>query len=61
MPVYITYFTMARDIDGTLRSFNDIYGRDAPVIASFNAPRVGNRSRVTNEEVVPIVDDLQTS
>ena len=61
MPVYITYFTMARDIDGTLRSFNDIYGRDAPVIASFNAPRVGNRARVTNEEVVPIVDDLQTS
>lgn len=61
MPVYITYFTMARDIDGTLRTFNDIYGRDAPVLASFNAPRVGNRSRVTNEEVVPIVDDLQTS
>jgi len=61
MPVYITYFTMARDIDGTLRTFNDIYGRDAPVIASFNAPRVGNRSRVTSEEVVPIVDDLQTS
>jgi len=61
MPVYITYFTMARDIDGTLRTFDDIYGRDAPVIASFNAPRVGNRSRVTSEEVVPIVDDLQTS
>jgi murein L,D-transpeptidase YcbB/YkuD len=61
MPVYITYFTMARDIDGTLRTFNDIYGRDAPVIASFNAPRVGNRARVTSEEVVPIVDDLQTS
>jgi murein L,D-transpeptidase YcbB/YkuD len=61
MPVYITYFTMARDIDGTLRTFNDIYGRDAPVLASFNAPRVGNRARVTDEEVVPIVDDLQTS
>jgi murein L,D-transpeptidase YcbB/YkuD len=61
MPVYITYFTMARDIDGSLRTFNDIYGRDAPVIASFNAPRVGNRARVTSEEVVPIVDDLQTS
>src|SRR5688500_621507 len=61
MPVYITYFTMARDIDGTLRTFNDIYGRDAPVIASFNAPRVGNRARVTSEEVKEIVDDLQTS
>ena len=61
MPVYITYFTMARDIDGELKTFSDIYGRDAPVLASFNAPRVGNRSRVTNEEVIEIVDDLQTS
>jgi len=61
MPVYITYFTMARDIDGDLKTFSDIYGRDAPVLASFNAPRVGNRSRVTSEEVIEIVDDLQTS
>jgi len=61
MPVYITYFTMARDIDGELKTFNDIYGRDAPVLASFNAPRVGNRARVTSEEVKEIVDDLQTS
>jgi len=61
MPVYITYFTMARDIDGELKAFNDIYGRDAPVLASFEAPRVGNRSRVTSEEVIEIVDDLQTS
>ncbi|KRA79777.1 L,D-transpeptidase family protein [Altererythrobacter sp. Root672] len=61
MPVYITYFTMARDIDGQLRTFNDLYGRDAAVIASFKAPRVGNRSRVTDEEVIEIVDDLQTS
>lgn len=61
MPVYITYFTMGRDIEGNLRTFNDIYGRDAPVLASLEAPRVGNRDRVTDEEVVPIVDDLQTS
>jgi len=61
VPVYITYFTMARDIDGTLRTFNDIYGRDAPVLASFEKPRVGNRSRVTDEEVIEIQDDLQTS
>lgn len=61
MPVYITYFTMARDIDGQLQTFADIYGRDAPVLASFEAPRVGNRSRVTSEEVIEIVDDLQTS
>src|SRR6187402_2216600 len=43
LPVYITYFTMARDIDGELKTFDDIYGRDAPVLASFEAPRVGNR------------------
>ena len=61
MPVYITYFTMARDIDGQLRTFEDIYGRDAPVLASLDAPRVADRARVTSEEVVEIVDDLQTS
>ncbi len=61
MPVYITYFTMARDIDGELRTFEDIYGRDAPVLAALDAPRVADRARVTSEEVVEIVDDLQTS
>ena len=61
MKVYITYFTMARDIDGELKTFSDLYGRDAPVLASFEAPRVGNRARVTSEEVIEIVDDLQTS
>ncbi len=61
MPVYITYFTMARNIDGELKTFSDLYGRDAPVLASFEQPRVGNRARVTSEEVIEIVDDLQTS
>ncbi|MBS1240502.1 MAG: murein L,D-transpeptidase [Proteobacteria bacterium] len=60
-PVYITYFTMGRDIDGTLRTFDDIYGRDAPVVASFDQPRIANRARKTDEEVIEIVDDLQTS
>ncbi|MBO9498859.1 MAG: L,D-transpeptidase family protein [Novosphingobium sp.] len=59
-PVYITYFTMGRDINGQLRTFDDIYGRDAPVLASFDAPRVANRARKTSEEVVQIIDDLQT-
>ena len=60
-PTPAATLTMARDIDGQLKTFNDIYGRDAPVLASFNAPRVGNRARVTSEEVIEIVDDLQTS
>jgi murein L,D-transpeptidase YcbB/YkuD len=61
MPVYITYFTMARDIDGELRTFEDIYGRDAPVLAALRAPRVANRARVTDEEAVEIIDDLRTT
>jgi murein L,D-transpeptidase YcbB/YkuD len=54
MPVYITYFTMGRDINGELRSFDDIYGRDAPVLASFDQPREAVRARVTSEKVEAI-------
>ena len=61
MPVYITYFTMAQDINGKLATFADIYDRDAPVLASLDAPRKPNRSRVTGEQVIVIEDDLRTS
>lgn len=61
MPVYITYFTMGRDITGTLRTFRDLYGRDAPVLTALHAPRVADRGRTTKEKIVPIIDDLQTS
>ena len=57
MPVYITYFTMAQDIEGEMTTFKDIYGRDAAVIASFGDARKANRSRVTGEQVIPIEDD----
>lgn len=60
-PVYLTYFTMASDVDGQMRSFADIYGRDGPVLASFDKPRQTNRARKTDEEVIEIVDDMQTS
>jgi len=60
-PVYITYFTMGRDIDGQMKTYSDIYDRDAPVLASLDKPRVSNRARQTSEEVIEIVDDLQTS
>jgi murein L,D-transpeptidase YcbB/YkuD len=54
-PVYITYFTMARDVNGALRAFSDIYGRDRAVLASFNAPRqLHTMQRTTNEPVVAI-------
>lgn len=39
VPVFINYFTMASSGDGKLNSFADIYGRDAPVIASLSQPR----------------------
>lgn len=39
VPVFINYFTMASSGDGKLNSFADVYGRDAPVIASFSKPR----------------------
>ncbi|MGB3739582.1 MAG: L,D-transpeptidase family protein [Pontixanthobacter sp.] len=57
MPAYITYFTMAQDIDGTLKSFPDIYDRDAPVLEAFASPRKPDRSRITGEQVIEIEND----
>ena len=57
MPAYITYFTMGTTIDGEMVTFKDIYDRDAPVLAAFEAPRKANRSRVTDEEIIEIVND----
>ena len=58
-PIYITYFTMARDVTGAMKRFGDIYGRDAPVLASFKAPRqLHTDQRTSNEKVIEIVDDL---
>ncbi len=59
-PVYITYFTMGTDVDGQMRSFTDVYDRDAPVLAALDAPRQTDRARETSEEVVEIIDDMQT-
>ena len=60
-PAYITYFTYGVDVNGELREFSDIYGRDAPVLAALDAPRQRDRARETSEEAVEIIDDLQTS
>jgi len=57
MPAYITYFTMATDINGEMATFKDIYDRDAPVLASLDQPRVGNRSNVIDDEVIVIEND----
>ena len=60
-PVYITYLTYGVDVNGNLTKFADIYDRDAPVLAALDAPRERDRARKTSEEVVEIVDDLQTT
>lgn len=39
LPVYLTYMTMATDIGGKLRSFKDIYGRDAAIHRAFAKAR----------------------
>ncbi len=58
-PVYITYFTMARSIDGDLRKFGDIYGRDKPVLASFAGPRtLKTTQRQSNEEIIKLDNPL---
>jgi murein L,D-transpeptidase YcbB/YkuD len=58
-PVYITYFTMASDIGGKLGKFNDLYGRDAPVLASFAAPRQAwDGQRKSNEAVIKLDNPL---
>jgi murein L,D-transpeptidase YcbB/YkuD len=56
-PVYITYFTMAQDIAGKLTAFNDIYGRDAPVLASFVAPRELKTGQRTSTEAIIKLDN----
>jgi murein L,D-transpeptidase YcbB/YkuD len=60
-PAYITYFTMASDINGEMATFKDIYGRDTKVLASLDKPRVRERSILPTDEVIVIEDDLQDS
>lgn len=58
-PVYITYFTMAQNIGGTLATFADIYGRDKPVLASFARPReLKTTQRISDEPVVQLDNPL---
>lgn len=45
-PAYILYFTASPGDDGTIRYYEDIYGRDAPV-----GKALASRASVTNERV----------
>jgi murein L,D-transpeptidase YcbB/YkuD len=58
-PVYIAYFTVARDVNGLMRSFPDIYGRDPAVIASFAQPRaLHTTQRKSNEAIIKLDNPL---
>ena len=56
-PVYITYFTVARDVNGLMRSFADIYSRDPAVLASFAQPRQLHTSQRKSSEAVIKLDN----
>lgn len=58
-PAYITYFTMATDINGQLSRFDDIYGRDTPVLESFEKPReIKTTQRKSDEEIIQLDNPL---
>ncbi|MCT2399275.1 L,D-transpeptidase family protein [Novosphingobium mangrovi (ex Huang et al. 2023)] len=58
-PVYLTYFTLARSIDGQLEQFDDLYGRDAPVLESFTQPReLKTTQRASDEEIIRLDNPL---
>jgi murein L,D-transpeptidase YcbB/YkuD len=57
IPAYITYFTYGTNVAGEMTEFEDIYGRDAPVLASLDQPRVTDRPGVIDDEVIVIEND----
>jgi len=56
-PVYLTYFTVASDISGKLGQFNDLYGRDAPVLEALNAPRQPWDGKRKSDEAIIQLDN----
>lgn len=58
-PVYLGYFTMGPNVDGVMSTFADLYGRDAPVLASFDRAReLHSGQRKSNEEVIQLDNPL---
>src|SRR5690606_31746684 len=54
-PVYVAYWTVVPDSKGGVKKLADIYGRDAPVVASFAKPGRAAALRIapTPPDVVP--------
>ena len=56
IPVYIGYFTVGQGVDGKLKTYKDVYARDAAVIASFDQPRIEPKSvMIKAAPVVPVL------
>jgi murein L,D-transpeptidase YcbB/YkuD len=58
-PIYLTYFTMATDVNGEMRAFDDLYDRDPTVLAAFANPRQPwTGQRKTTEQVIKLDNPL---
>ena len=51
IPVYISYFTVRVNDDGSISTFGDIYGHDARMIAALNKKSVALMRRPTTERL----------
>jgi murein L,D-transpeptidase YcbB/YkuD len=55
LPVYVAYFTAATDAAGKVATFDDIYGRDAPVARGLAVqPRVALSAAGARSDVCPV-------
>ena len=57
IPVHIAYFTLRAEADGTLRSFGDVYGHNAKLIAAMGLDRPAIAPEIV-ADATPIVDEL---
>ncbi|MEE9434573.1 MAG: L,D-transpeptidase family protein [Sphingorhabdus sp.] len=56
LPVYITYFTMATDVNGKMANFRDIYGRDKPVLKALAGQRPVRAGKMKSDEKVVAIE-----
>ncbi|QCB57103.1 L,D-transpeptidase [Sphingopyxis sp. PAMC25046] len=59
-PVYVAYWTMVPDGKGGVKKLADIYGRDAPVVASFAKPGRPTAT-IIEPEPPPVVPTIPTA
>ena len=59
-PVYVAYWTMVPDGKGGVKKLADLYGRDAPVVASFAKPGRPTATIIAPEPP-PVVPTIPTA